>query len=359
MPNTLRAVLVGAGGFGATILRALRRSPQVQLVGLADKDAAVAARAAGEAGVTAYADNRRLLAEAQPDIAFLCVPPMAAPDLVAACADRGIHVWKEMPLARNLPEAAAMVRRMAAAKRKFAVGTQRRFAAPYRKARELCPQLGPVFLARSHYLFNWGPNLGWRGDKESAGGGALWELGYPPIDLLVWLLGLPEEAFGSVAGGKRPVAVPDSRGKLQPPYDTDDTAAALLRYGDQCVASVVTTRCSGPVSEQLSLHGQKGSLTATAESCVLRDPDGQVLDEAAEHVAPEEVHARQLGAFAQAVLDDSPHYECSAWENLLTLAVIEAIYLSDRTTQPENPLRLLRNLDLTVAECLSCRRPEE
>lgn len=357
--NKVRAVIIGVGGFGATFLRALAECPNIDLAGLSDKDGALAAKTADETGVKAYSDNRSLLAEAQPQAAFLCIPPMAGPELVNACADRGIHVWKEMPLARTLAEAANLVRRMDKAGLKFAVGTQRRFDLGYQRARELCRQLGQVFLARSHYLFNWGPNLGWRGDKSSAGGGALLQLGYHPIDLLVGMLGLPEEVYGSIAGGKRPVAQPDARGKLQPPYDTEDTASGLLRYADGCVATIVASRCSGPVSEELALHGRHGSVVASAESCLLRDPDGRILDQAQEQVSPVEVHARQVGDFAQAVLEGRKWYDCSAWENLLTMAVIEAMYLSERTNQPENPLRLLRTLDLTVGQCLSCRRPAE
>lgn len=359
MSKALPAAIIGVGGFGGVILRALQKCPEVELVGLADRDAALAAKTAAATGLRAYSDNRSLLAEARPAAVFLCVPPMAAPDLVALCAERGIHVWKEMPLARNLTEGAAMVRRMEKAGLKLAVGTQRRFAAGYRRAWQLRRRVGQVFLARAHYLFNWGPDLLWRGDKASAGGGALLELGYHPIDLLVWLMGLPDEVYGSIAGGKIPSAMPGAKGKLQPPYDTDDTAAALLRYSQQCVATVVTTRCSGPVSEELSLHGQKGSLVASGEECLLRNPDGNILDQASEQVSPLEIHTRQLGAFAKAVGQNSKWCECSGLENLLNLVVIDAIYLSERTNQPEQPLRLLKTLDLTVDQCLACRPPEQ
>lgn len=355
--QTIPVTLIGAGGCGGQMLQALTRSSAVKLVGLADKDPAVAARAGQSAGVPQYADNRRLLAETRPQIAFVCAPPMEFPEILALCADRNIHVWRETPLARNLGEGIAHIRRMEQAGLKLAVGTQRRFAPGYVRARELRDKVGKVFLARAHYLFNWGPYLAWRGDRASAGGGALMDLGYHPIDLLIWMLGLPEEVYGSTAGGKDigPQVGPD--GKLLPAYDTDDTATALLRYRGHCVASVVTTRCSGPVSEGLLLHGQCGSLSASDESCLLRDPDGSVLDRI-EDTAPLDVYVRQVEAFARAVADGAKTYECSARENLLTLATIEAIYLSDRTSQPEHPLRLLKTNGLGLSDCL-IHRPAE
>jgi len=295
------------------------------------------------------------LAERRPRAVFLATPPMASGELLAACADRGIHVWKEMPLARDLAEAVAMLRLMDKAGLKFAVGTQRRFAFGYRRMHDLLDRIGRVFLARAHYLFNWGRSLKWRGDRASAGGGALVELGYHPIDLLVWLFGLPEDVYGQCAWGNRPEAGPD--GQAHPVYDTDDTAAAILRYADGLMASVVATRCSGPVSEELSLHGRAGSLTGNGENFLLRDPDGNVLDRGMDEQTPLAPFQRQVEAFAGAVTADAKFYECSARENLLALATIEAIYLSDRTRQPEAPLRLLKNHDLTVEQCLRHRRP--
>jgi predicted dehydrogenase len=347
----LPVAVIGVGAAGAQTLRALGGCELVRVVGLADRDAARAERAARQAGVPAFGDNRSLLAETRPAAVFLATPTAAAADIVAACAERGIHVCKEPPLARNLAEGVAMVERMAAAGLKLAVNTSRRFAPGYRRAAELREELGKVFLARAHYLFNWGAELGWRGDRASAGGGALLELGYQPVDLLAWLLGCPEEAYGvsAVAGG------PDGPTAAAGPHDTDDVAAGVLRYRRGPVAALVAARCSGPVSEALTLHGRNGSLAATDETCLLRDPDGNVLDHFQDTVEPLEPLRRQAASFARAVLDGRQRYECSGHENLLNLAVIDALYLSDRTAQAEGLLHLLKTHGLSVEDCLRAR----
>ncbi len=357
--SKLPVVVIGVGGFGAAMLDALAQLECVEVVGVADRDASAAELAAKQHGATAYVDNRQLLSETQPKAAYLAVPPAAASELVASCAERGVHVWKELPLARNLDEGVAMVRRMDQAGLKLAVGTQRRFAAGYRQAYQCrrSGELGELFLARAHYLFNWGAPLGWRGDKASAGGGALLEVGYHLVDLLVWLLGMPEIVYGLNASGYRT----DPNGRQDqpaPPHDTDDTAVAVLRYANNLMASLVTTRRSGPLEEELNLHGRRGSLMANVEKCVLRDSDGNVLDSHASPTPPRDIFARQAEAFAQAVLTESHWYECSGWENLLNLAVIEAIYLSNRTGQPEDPLSLLKARDLAFSQCLEYQPPD-
>jgi len=352
----LPVAMIGVGGFGGVTLQALVRCPSVRLVGLADKDAALAARAGEELGVPSYSDNRSLLAQTKPQAVFTAVPPAQAHEVIELCADRGIHVWKEMPLGRNIEEAAAFVRRADKAGIKLAIGTQRRFAATYRRAWELRDRVGQIFLGRAHYLFNWGKNLSWRGDKASAGGGALMELGYHPIDLLVWTLGLPDAVYGLTTCGRRVEPLTPEE-KHQPIYDTDDTACVILRYTGGTMATVVTTRSSGPVSEEFNLHGRLGSIRANAEQCVLRDADGIVLDNVAEESNPLDVFDRQVEAFAQAVSTDAKYYPCSGRENLLTVATIEAVYLSDRTTQPESPLQRLKSQGFTVEDCLEYRQP--
>ncbi len=352
----LPVAIIGVGGFGKYTLEALCQSDRVELVGLSDLDAKTAEAAGKATGVEVYTDNRSLLVETNPQALFIATPPTAVPELIAACGERGIHVWLESPLARNLEEAVTLVHRMEKAKLKFAVGTQRRFAPGYRLAHELRSQLGDVFLSRAHYLFNWGPSLNWRGDKASAGGGALLELGYHPIDLLIWLLGLPEDVYGLSTVGNRPEKQGPDDMSL-PVYDTDDSAAAILRYNSGCIATVVTTRSSGPVSEELCLHGRGGSLMATSETCFLRDPDGNVQESESAGPAQLDAFRRQVDAFVNSILSKAKYYECSALENLLTMSVIEAIYLSDKTSQPESPQRLLATHDIGVKDCLKYQAP--
>jgi len=351
MPDRLDVAVIGAGAGGSVALHALTQTDSVRLVGVSDLDASAAEQATRRHGVPSYVDTRSLLAETRPRAVFVCVPPAEAPDIIFTCAGRGIHIWSELPLARSLDEGLAMVRRMDEADLKFAVGTQRRFADGYRKAHELRSRIGQVFLARAHYMFNWGSELGWRGDRGTTGGGALLELGYHAIDLLTWTIGLPETVYGSQVCGHRPDLTAPDGGPL-PVYDTDDSAAALLRYPQNCMGTLVTSRRSGPVSEALSLHGRDGSLTATVETCTLRSPDGDLLESTQTHASAVELHRRQAESFARSVLTDATSYECSARENLLNMAIIEAIYLSDRTGQGESPLRMLKARELDESACL-------
>ena len=352
--DPLPVVVIGAGAAGRCVLDALMTSNMASVVGVSDKNAKLAREVGAQTGVASYHDNRSLLAETHPAAVFITTPPAGSTDLLAACAERGIHVFKELPLARNLNEGVAITRLMEKANLKLAIGTQRRFAAGYRRAADLRARLGQVFLARAHYMFNWGDELDWRGDKSSAGGGALLELGYHPLDLLVWMLGLPDEVYGTSRGGHRPEPTGPTN-DAQPVYDTDDTAVAMLRYSDGCVGNLVVSRRCGPVSEQFSLHGKVGSLTADCETCIMRDPDGIVLDSLAGEDSPASPVTRQVEAFIQSVRSGSKLFECSGPENLLNLAVIEAIYLSSQTGQPESPMALLEQHDMTVADCLEFR----
>lgn len=349
----LPVAVIGLGSFGQRTLRALQASALVEVVGLADRDQAVVEPLAGGLGLEPYTDTRSMLSQTQPRAVFVSTPPTANVELIATCAQRGIHVCKDAPLARNLAEGAAMVRQMDQAGLTFVVGTQRRFMDSYRRAWESRRAIGHTFLARAHYLFNWGPVAGWRGDAISAGGGALLELGYHFIDLLVWMLSLPEEVYGinAVCAHRQAVATNNQR-----PSNTDDTAIAALRFAGGCMGSVVTSRASGPVNEQLSLHGPAGSLTADSQMCLLRDPDGRALEESSQVPGPLDCFRLQVDAFAAAVLQDAKTYQCSARENLLNLAVVEAIYLSEKTSQAENPAKILRTCGATVSDCL-IRRP--
>ncbi len=357
----LKVAMIGLGSFGMHMAEALADLDGMTLAGVADRNPQRTADAAARFDTQAFDDNRQLLMATRPDVLFLATPPMAAPDLLKACLDLGIHVWKETPLGRNLEEAAAFTRRFDQAGLKLAVGTQRRVLPAYRRCHELLPQIGKVFLARGHYLFDWGGELSWRADRKSAGGGAMLELGYHLVDLLTWTLGLPEQVFAATVINDPFEASPEnSRRQPQPQHDTDDSATAVLRYKSDAMANLTASRVTGPASEQFCLHGRYGSITADAERCILRNADGSVLDHLVETVEPIEPFRRQAAQFLAAVRNDESRYPCPARENLLTHAVIDAIYLSAHTGQPESPLDSLHTHGLEPAACLAhTPRPED
>jgi len=342
--------MIGLGPLAGHMLGALARCPAVRVVGIADRDAQRAQLLGRDIDAPHYTDNRQLLMGTRPAAVFLATPPMAAVEIMETCASLGIHVWKDAPLGRNLGEAASMVRRFTDAGLKLAVGTQRRFVETYQRAHELRARLGQTFLGRAEYFFNWGSELGWRADAHSAGGGALLELGYHPIDLLVWMLGLPEEVYGLSTRAEPSGDALAETGRACGPHDTDDTASALLRYKYDAIATVSVSRISGPVSEMLALRGQDGSLVASGESCTLRNPNGDVLDHIQPEVRAQDIAARQVESFIDAVASEADSCQCSAMENLMTHAVIEAIYLSSQTCQPESPLRQLEIHGLRPAD---------
>ncbi len=252
---------------------------------------------------------------------------------------------------RKIPPRALCCRTSVYGRKGGAIGWRKLFMQSYRRASELKSSLGPLLLARAHYLFNWGPLTGWRADRVSAGGGALLELGYALVDLLTWMVGLPEDVFGSSAVNTQP----DLHNPEAPPMHpstTDDTAAAVMRSADGAMASLVVSRVSGPLSEEVALHGRKGTLTVGPQSCLLRDTDGRALDRTDCLDDPTECIRRFVDAFAAGLASETNTYPCSARENLLTMAVLEAVYLSDKTANAENPRSLLQAAGFEPEECL-------
>ena len=333
--GALPVAVIGLGSSGQAMAEVLSERDDVSLVGLTDRDVRRVEQMAEALDAPAYHDTRQLLLTAKPSAVFLAVPPMRAGELVDTCLRNGIHVWKDAPLGRDLGEAASMARRFAEAKLTLVVGVQRRFAETYRRAGEWLGRLGPVRLARGHYLFHWGGSLGWRADRASAGGGALLEIGYPLIDLLVGWLGTPEEVYGVTA------VDPPTPESDRAQHDTDDSAAGILRFAGNTTATITVSRQAGPTSEGVALYGAEGSLIVSAGACTLRGLDGEVLDHEEVEAPARQPYSRQIDAFLQAIGDPKTPSPADASKCLLAHAVVDALYLSARTAQPEYPARQL------------------
>jgi predicted dehydrogenase len=199
--NSVRIGLIGAGVIGGTHSAVLHQlhsvfGPRVQLVALADPLAERCAQFVRWYGYQqTYADAERLLAEADINTVFVCVPTRHHSPLVHAAVARGLHVFCEKPLAMDLQEAAAMVRVAEAAGVRTQIGLVLRFSAVYTVMRQLIGDgragrpVAVVFRDDQCFPIRGVHDSPWRADRELTAGGTLIEHGVHDLDILSWLFG--------------------------------------------------------------------------------------------------------------------------------------------------------------------------
>lgn len=136
-PPRLPLAILGCGRVVERLhLPAIRRSPEVSVVGAVEPDPARRAwaeRALG--GVPVVASFPELLARARPQAVLIATPPVTHARLALAALKAGCHVLVEKPLATTAADARAVV--AAAQGRVLAVGFNRRFRRPYARSRAM------------------------------------------------------------------------------------------------------------------------------------------------------------------------------------------------------------------------------
>jgi predicted dehydrogenase len=103
----LKVAVVGVGYLGRFHALIYARHPDVELVGVVDTDAEVAARVAQEAGCAAYTDPAELLGRV--DAVSIVVPTTAHLAVAEPFLAHGVHVLLEKPIAASLEEGARIV----------------------------------------------------------------------------------------------------------------------------------------------------------------------------------------------------------------------------------------------------------
>ncbi len=348
----VRLGIVGAAGFARATIDALADRPAFQVVAVADMKRELAEAAARRFGARPYVDVRSMIVESQIDACLMSLPHDEYPEYVRLAAQRRLHLLKEKPLGRSFDEAMALVDAYAATDRVFMLGTQRRFHAGFAALKDRLAGAARPFLVRSHFLFNWGGDFGWRGQKRRAGFGVLGDAGYHNIDLLNWLFGPPAEVY----------AAQSTAGRLKPehPYDTDDTALCMLQYPGGPVGYVACSWVTSPSVLDVVAHTPDGTFIATPERLEVLDLAGNKVDELAADpkLLTRQTMLAKLDAFLAAIRGGGGDYPCSARENLVNQAIIEAAYLSGRTGQPQSPARIFELHNRSIEEFLPRPQPK-
>jgi predicted dehydrogenase len=194
----------------------------------------------------------------------------AAPSIAAAGA--GKHVFCEKPLARTAAESKEMLDAVTKAGVKHMVAFNYRFVPAIRQIKDLIDRgaLGRIYHFRAVYLQEWiMPHYGtpqiWRLDQQTAGSGALGDLGAHIIDLARYLVGEP-----TTVGALTKTFIPErpkADGSGMAIVDVDDAFVATVGFANGAIGTLEASRfCAGRKNHQvLEINGEKGTLRFNLE----------------------------------------------------------------------------------------------
>lgn len=197
MKSPLNVAVIGLGHLHPfTYMPLFERCDKTVVVAACDANPALREKFTAQFGVAAYPDLQTLLAQADIDLAYIFLPHSDCAPAAIACAEKGIHVVVEKPVANTSAAAAAI----AAACRK----NQVLFSTPYLwryhpVTRQMKKAIDSGILGRivgcegrcaagglHRYIEG---NSAWMLDPAQSGGGPMYNLGVHWIDLFRWLLG--------------------------------------------------------------------------------------------------------------------------------------------------------------------------
>lgn len=189
-PSHPRIGVVGGGIRGSMFARAVAQHPDATLVAMAEPAEAVRARNADALGIPVHADVDAML-DAHPDLtaAVIATPDFAHVDPAVRCAQRGLDLLVEKPLATSSADAEAIVAAVTAGGARVMVGFENRWNPRFVEVRR---QLGEPTGGRivnqvadlNDTLFVPTSMLSWAARSSPA-----WFLMPHSLDLTMWLSG--------------------------------------------------------------------------------------------------------------------------------------------------------------------------
>ena len=207
MPIRIAAIGVGHWHslYDAAYLKTLAGMPEVQLAGVQDPDAALAAQRAAQLGEPpAFTDYREMLAKVRPDFVVVLGRHSEMAGTAHYLLDEGYPFLIEKPAGINAREVRGVADKAAAKNAFAAVPLFQRLQPFVAHARRMLAEgaFGPV----SHFYFRsnrptsaryvaWGAP--WMLDPAVAGGGCLRNVGLHGIDAFLYITGEDAEATGA------------------------------------------------------------------------------------------------------------------------------------------------------------------
>ena len=254
----IQVAIIGTGNISHSHIHAWLLFPdRVRIAALVDIIPGKAQRVKEQYGLDCdvYLDHHDVLARKDIAIMDVCTPPYVHAEISINGMKAGKNVICEKPMAPSLAECDEMIRVRDETGVKLSIIAQNRFRKPIRDLKALLDSglAGPVRHATINSLWWRGHcyyDLWWRGTWEKEGGGCTLNHAVHHIDMLGWMMGLPNRVTSILANTAHDNA------------EVEDLSISVLEYPGalaSLTASVVD-------------HGEEQTLTFQCEKAMVAAP---------------------------------------------------------------------------------------
>ncbi len=266
----IRIAIVGTGGIAHEHMKSyLALADRCEVVALVDIIPGKAKRFMEEFHLQCdtYENHEDILDRTDIDLADVCTPPYVHAQISINCLRAGMNVVCEKPMAASLEECDAMIKARDESGKLLSIIAQNRFRKGIRDLKLLLDSgiAGPVrhaqvdsFWWRGHCYYD----LWWRGTWEKEGGGCTLNHAVHHIDMLCWMMGLPDKVTSVLANTAHDNAeVEDlSVSILQYPNALAQLTASVVHHGEEqkLIFQCEKAKISAPFSCKASLALNNG-----------------------------------------------------------------------------------------------------
>ena len=212
----VRLGIVGVGSMGQAHVRGLKAAPNAHVAAICDLDEALARSVAEPLSASVFTDGAAMIAEADIEALYICVPPHSHDDLEIRAAEKGLHLFVEKPVSLYIDEALRARDAIQKAGVLTQVGYQLRYLPYFQQLRDLLAE-SEVGTASVSRWCGAPAKAWWRRYVQS--GGQLVEMATHQIDMLRWVMGevaavSASYSFERLFKGEVGMTIPESQAVL-------------------------------------------------------------------------------------------------------------------------------------------------
>ena len=255
----LRVAIVGTGGISQAHIKGYLLFPdRCSIVALADIYPQKAQEKKERFGLTAaevFDDHKKLLRREDIDIIDICTPPYVHAEIAVNSLNAGKHVLVEKPMAASLEECDRILAAAERSGKMIAVVAQNRFRTGYMNlkktlesglAGDIVHAQADSFWWRGHSYYD----LWWRGTWEKEGGGCTLNHAIHHIDLMLWMMGMPEQVQAVMSNTSHDNA------------EVEDLSIAILKYKNGAFGQLTSSVVHHGEEQQMVFQGKNARVSA-------------------------------------------------------------------------------------------------